>query len=90
MKQFTLETITLEVSPFEALKLREALEWYRDTRLPSYNLYSQNPENEELCNTCFNMSVSEKNASYRKEEDQRIDDMMHVLWEAYTGYPFKR
>lgn len=87
MKQFTIETITIEISPLEALKLRESLEWYKETRLPSFNLYS--PKEDELVRKCYNMSVEEKNAQYRKRETERIDEMMKVLWQAYTGYPFK-
>lgn len=87
MKEHKLENVTIEMTTDEALTIKQALAWYRETYLPNHQLWSQ--EEDETCIKCFGKTASQKNEEWRRTVAKEILKMEDVLWIAYTGYPFK-
>lgn len=90
MKEFTLNSITIEMSPYEAISLANAINTYLDICLERENEYNINSsEEQERCMRLFHKTAEQCNAEAKNEKRRMLEDAAEVLRRAYCGYPFK-
>lgn len=90
MKEFTLNSITIEMSPYEAITLAQVITGYLDICLERENEYNTNSlEEQERCMKLFHKTAEQCNEEARSEKRRMLEEAAEVLRRAYTGYPFK-
>lgn len=88
MNTVSFKSAILEVSAKEINLLWLALKYYKETVVPSYNVYNPRKTTDQLLSKMLGKSIEKLNAEAINNMQNEVQQIMDVLVEAEKYYPF--